>query len=110
MAVETQQPDVYIRWRDLNAVEKQLRDEFGSECKELETSVKERFDRAHTFYSDAVGDQMKLIEDVDRRLDRVESVLDQQSGAWTLAKFLIGSNLALTIVGVLTLLVLFTTT
>lgn len=104
MSAEEDTSNGYARWRDLNHLEERLRDDLGSECRELETSVKERFDRAHGFYSDAVGDQMKLIDTIDGRLDRVESLLDQQSGAWKLGKFLVGSNLALTIVGVLTLL------
>ena len=100
----------YIRWRDLSQVEDKLRGEYRAECEKLAADTKERFDSAHEYYSNAVSDQMEVVGDIDSRLDNVESTLDEQSGAWQLTKFLIGSNLALTIVGVLTLLVLFSTT
>jgi DeoR/GlpR family transcriptional regulator of sugar metabolism len=97
----------YIRWRDLTETEKQLRRERQAELAKLETSTRERFERAHAFYSEAVTDQATLIARLIERLDRVESMLDKQSGAWMTIRFLIGSNVALTVVGVLSLLVFF---
>lgn len=97
----------YVRWRDLTEHEHRVRTELRAEYDGLADSVSVRFDKAHNFYSNAVRDQMALIEVIDGRLDHVEAVLDHQNGAWTLAKFLIGSNLALTVVGILTLLTLF---
>jgi hypothetical protein len=97
----------YVRWPDLENRLDRVRDENCKEVSELASDTQTRFERAHNFYSDAVGDQMRLIEKMDKRVDTVETILDHQRGAWTLAKWLIGSNLALTVVGILTLVALF---
>jgi hypothetical protein len=103
MAEEQTSTNGYIRWRDLDAA----RERYDSEIKQLNDSVTERFTRAHDYYSNAVNDQMRVIGSIDARLDDVESTLDKQAGAWTTVKFLIGSNVALTVVGVLTLIAFF---
>jgi len=90
----------YIRWRDLQETERRIRADRKAELEALSASVTSRFDNAHNYYSTAVADQMKVIGEIDGRLDNVESKLDQQNGAWTVAKFLIGTNLSATVVGI----------
>lgn len=107
MADQLPQTNGYIRWRDLQDAETRIRADQKCELESLSDSTTKRFESAHRYYSEAVSDQMRVIGEIDGRLDNVESVLDQQAGAWTTVKFLIGSNVALTIVGVLTLIAFF---
>lgn len=101
MAEET---NGHVRWRDLDARDERLRKDYDESIRRLEASVQERFDRAHKYYSDAVADQMRVIGEVDERLDRVESVLDQMRGARNLIYALMGTNVILAVVGVVTIL------
>jgi hypothetical protein len=65
----------------------------------LEDSIRKTLDRAHNFHVDLSDDQNKVIDDIDKRLDTVESVLDQQRGARNLVYALIGTNTMAAVIG-----------
>lgn len=94
----------YVRWRDLDERDQRLRHEAETKADKValdaaqqrEKALAElntRFERGHEFWT---ASHQGLAD----RVDRVESVLDQQRGARNLVYALIGSNLLLVVVSV----------
>jgi hypothetical protein len=88
----------YVRWRDMDSSHTALRED-------LRADYRREHDSLTTSISTALSEQKACVDDLDERLDKVESFLDRQNGAWTVAKWLIGSNLTLTVVGLITLFI-----
>ena len=84
----------FARYRDVEA----LRHDHQREFDRLEASTAERFDRAHEFYSNAHADLLAAHGQLERRVNEVEAVIDQQRGARQLVYALIGSNVLLALV------------
>lgn len=91
----------YPRWRDLDERERRLREDHDGDFQRFEDSIRHTLERAHTFHHDLAVEQGRSIEDLVKRIDAVESVLDQQRGARSLAYFLMGTNvlLAVSVIG-----------
>ena len=83
----------YVRWTALAESERRLRDEWRSDMRD---STQRRD-----------GQMLAMsgrIDGVEGRTDKLESLRDEQRGAWRLALWLIGGNLLATIVMALALL------
>jgi hypothetical protein len=89
----------YARQRDID----RLRDDFARSGERAERETAERFDRAHSFYLTAHGNLATEVAKLGERVDKVESVLDQQRGARNLVYALIGSNILLAVVSLATI-------
>lgn len=105
--VEGTQTNGYVRWRDLDEREQRIRSYHDADIAKVEAMLDAKLMRGHDFFTQAIEEQKRCGDEVVKRIDAVESVLDQQRGAKALVVFLIGSNLALVITSVLSLLVIF---
>jgi len=101
----------FVRWQELTAMEERIRDirdreldTIRNDLHELDGSTKERFQSAHVFHTSLNSDMLSRIDRLEIRVDGIESVIDQVRGARNLVYALMGTNVLLAAVGLLTLL------
>ena len=82
-----------VKWRDLDAREARIIE-----------SLDKRLERAHVYANERLDATYDEVRSNGKRIDALESVIDQQRGARNLMFVLIGSNMLLVIIAVITLL------
>jgi hypothetical protein len=104
----------YVKWRDLEDRDRRLTEAMDKRLERAHNYANERLDQIDADIV-AVGAKVELTAErevtkvhnvlgkMDDRVDKVESVLDQQRGARNLVYGLIGSNLLLVVVSLFTI-------